>query len=71
MGLVHADRHDQPRDGSERGDGVDRRGDGDQVGDDAGEERADGEASVAPQPVDADRACPSGGMGDAFLARRA
>ena len=34
------------------------------VGEDAGEEGADGEAAVAPEPVDADRAGPPGGVGD-------
>ena len=34
--------------------GVDGGGDRDQVGEDAGEEGADGEAAVAPEPVDAD-----------------
>ena len=34
------------------------------VGDDAGEQGADGEAAVAPQPVDPDGAGPPGGVGD-------
>ncbi len=34
------------------------------VGEQAGEQRADGEAAVAPEPVDADGAGPPGGVGD-------
>lgn len=52
--LVHAHRNDETGDRGERGDGVDGGGDRDQVGEDAGEEGADGEAAVAPEPVDAD-----------------
>ena len=55
VGLVHAHRDHQPGDGGERGDGPHGGADAERVGDDAGEQRADGEAAVAPEPVDADR----------------
>jgi hypothetical protein len=48
----------------EGGDGVDGGLDGHEVGEDAGEERADGEAAVAPEPVDADGAGAPAGVGD-------
>ena len=64
VGFVHADDDDDAGGGGERGDGVDGGFDRDQVGDDAGEEGADGEAGVAPQPVDADRAGPPQRVGD-------
>ena len=35
-----------------------------EVGDDAGQQGADGEPAVAPQPVDPDGACPPGRVGD-------
>ena len=52
VGLVHAHGNGESGDGGERCYGVDRGGDGDQVGEQAGEEGADSEAAVAPQPVD-------------------
>ena len=54
----------RPDSGGERGDGPDRGGDAEGVGDDAGEDRADGEAAVAPEPVDADGAGAPVGVGD-------
>jgi hypothetical protein len=54
VGFVHADDHDGPRERREGGDGVDRGFGGVQVGEDAGEQGADGEPGVAPQPVDAE-----------------
>src|SRR4051812_9118715 len=53
-GLVHPDRNDEPRNRGERGDRPDRCFDADEVSDDPGEQRTDGVAHVAPQPVDAD-----------------
>lgn len=54
MGFVHADDDHETGYGGESGDapysGLDTEG----VGDDTGENRADREASVAPEPVDAD-----------------
>jgi DNA-binding transcriptional ArsR family regulator len=64
VGLVHADDDHGARCGGEGGDGVDGGFDGGEVGEDAGEEGADGEAAVAPEPVDADGSGPPGGVGD-------
>jgi hypothetical protein len=61
---VHADEDHDARRRGERRDGVDRGFDGGEVGDDAGEEGADGEAAVAPEPVDADGSGAPGGVGD-------
>ena len=47
---------DESAGGGEGGDGADRGVGRDEVGDDAGGERADGEADVAPEAVDADDA---------------
>ena len=41
-----------------------RRRAAEQVGDDPGQQAPDGEAAVAPEPVDADRAGPPGRVGD-------
>ncbi len=64
MGFVHPRQDHEAGRCSEGGDGVDRRFDGGEVGEDAGEEGADGEAAVAPQAVDADGAGAPGGVGD-------
>ena len=48
MCLVHAHRDHEAREPGEGGDGIDGGGDRDEVGDDAGEERADGEAAISP-----------------------
>jgi hypothetical protein len=62
VGLVHAGRDDGAGGGGDDGDGPDRGGQAEGVGDDPGQQRARGEAGVAPQPVDADRSGPPGGM---------
>src|SRR6266568_3912203 len=64
MCLVHADPGEDPGGGGEGGDGVGGGADALGVGEDPGEQRADGEAAVAPQPVDADGAGAPGGVGD-------
>src|SRR6516165_1335 len=50
-GLVHADGHHEPGNGGEGGDYPDRREDPERVRDQAGQQRANGEPAVAPQPV--------------------
>src|SRR2546421_13056165 len=64
VGLVHAGSDEQPGRGGERGDDGGGGTDAVDVGEEAGEQRADGEATVAPQPVDADGAGAPGGGGD-------
>ncbi len=54
VGLIHTADDDQPGECGEGGDCVDRNFDRDEVGEDTGEQCADGKAGVAPQPVDAD-----------------
>ena len=53
MGLVHAHDHDDARQRSECGDGVDGRFDRHEIRQNTCEHRAHGEAAVAPQPVHA------------------
>jgi hypothetical protein len=64
MGFVHVGPGEEAGAGGERGDHPDRGADAFEVGDDAGEQRADGEPAVAPQPVHTDGAGPPAGMGD-------
>src|SRR5579883_3212962 len=64
MRLVHAHGHGQSGPGGEGGDRPDGGGRAVGVGEDAGEQGADGEASVAPQAVDPDGAGAPGGVGD-------
>jgi len=63
VGLVHAGPGEQAGRGGERGDGGGGGPDAVRVGEDPGEEGADGEAAVAPEPVDADGAGAPGGVG--------
>src|SRR5579864_1021531 len=63
-GFVHAHGHNEPGGGCERGHRPDRGQDAEGVGDHAGQQGPDGEPAVAPQPVDADRPGPPGGVGD-------
>ena len=55
MGFVHPHGHDQPGGGGERGHDPDRGGNAEGVGEQPGGQGADGEATVAPEPVDPDR----------------
>jgi hypothetical protein len=64
VSLEHAERYDEPGGGNEGGDRPDGGSHAQYVGDDPGKQCPDGEAAVAPEPVDADRGCPPGGMGD-------
>ncbi len=54
----------EPGRGGERGNRPDRGGHAERVGGDPGKDRADGEAPVAPEPVDADRSRPPGRVCD-------
>jgi hypothetical protein len=47
VGLLHPDRDHEPGNGRDGGDGPDRASNPDQVGEDAAEQRPDGEAEVA------------------------
>ena len=51
VGFVHADGDHDPGGSRQRGNGINGSGYGDEVGNDAGEECSDGEASVAPESV--------------------
>src|SRR6266542_2594516 len=64
VGFVHANRGEDAGGGGEGGDGGGGGADAVGVGEDAGEQGADGEATVAPQAVDADGAGAPGGMCD-------
>ncbi len=62
--LIHSHSDDQPRQRGEGGGGPDGRSAAEQAGDDSGEQRADSEPAVAPEPVNADRGRAPGGVGD-------
>src|SRR5437763_2146806 len=64
VGLVHPRPGEQAGGGGERGDHGGGGADAVGVGEYTGEQGADGEAAVAPQPVDANGAGAPGGVGD-------
>src|SRR6266496_2613008 len=69
--LIHSHSDDQPRQRGEGGGGPDGRSAAEQAGDDSGEQRADSEPAVAPEPVNADRGRAPGGGGRRRRWRRA
>lgn len=60
----HPHRHDDSRDLGDRRHDKDGGGNSECVGQQPSQERADGKAHVAPEPVDADGPCTPGGVGN-------
>ena len=63
-GFVHAQGDDEPRGGGQRRNHPDCGMDAEIVGENSGEERADGESEVPPESVNANCACSPARVGD-------